>query len=776
MRILTRYILGEVLSHAAIGATVFTFVIFTRDLGRILELVVRNSAPLPSVAEIFLLTVPTALTVTIPMGVLVGILIGLSRLAADSEVTAMRASGLGVSSFVRVLSIFVLIAWALALFNNLVLAPKSAAALGRLQDKLKNSQASFEIQPRVFYENFQNMVLYVQDVSSTSGAPIWKGVFVADISDPAAPKLILAKEGLLLNEGPDMLRLHLINGSQHESDPKNPEQYSITTFAQTDLPVRVPVTENRASDYTPVAELTTSTLLRPLAHPDPARERWYQIEFHRRMALPTACLVLALVGIPLGLSAKKGGKSTGFVLTIALVFLYYFLFLSGLSLAKQGRFSPAADVWMANIVFFVCGVALLWRMDRMPFEIASVKTVWNRIREPFRKSRHALGTSTRETSAFERAASRRRVFHTQYPTLLDDLIVRDFFTYVLLILATFLLLLLVFTFFELLSDILHNQVSPFVVIEYLLNLTPYLIYQLTPLSVLLGVLVTFGLMQKANEVTAMKASGISIYRVIFPVLVISGVLATALFFFDQIYLPHANQRQDELRNRIKGKAAQTYLRPDRKWIFGEHSTIYYYRFFDPDRDEFGSISAFQFDPQTFEFTHRIYAARAHWQEDLHKWVYEHGWERAFRGPAMESFRNFDAETFAQSDEPPQYFKKEVKQSSEMNYDELSDYIRDLQQGGYDVVRLRVQLQKKLAFPIITFVMAILAVPFALSAGRRGALTGVAISIGVAVIYWTVSSLFEAMGNLSQLPPALAAWSPDLIFALAGGYLILKVPT
>ena len=101
MRIFTRYILREVLSHALIGAAVFTFVIFLRDLERILELVVRASAPLPSVAELFFFTIPTALTITIPMGVLVGILIGLSRLAADSEVTAMRASGIGVSTFVR---------------------------------------------------------------------------------------------------------------------------------------------------------------------------------------------------------------------------------------------------------------------------------------------------------------------------------------------------------------------------------------------------------------------------------------------------------------------------------------------------------------------------------------------------------------------------------------------------------------------------------------------------------------------------------------------------
>src|SRR5436853_3578109 len=161
MRILTRYILSEVTSHALIGAAVFTFVLFTRDLGRILELVVRNSAPLPSVAEIFFFTVPVALTYTIPMGVLIGILIGLSRLAADSEITAMRASGIGVWHFLRILSIFVLGAWLLALTNGVLVAPRSQAAVGRLPHNRKSSQASFEVQPRVFYEGFPKRVLYV---------------------------------------------------------------------------------------------------------------------------------------------------------------------------------------------------------------------------------------------------------------------------------------------------------------------------------------------------------------------------------------------------------------------------------------------------------------------------------------------------------------------------------------------------------------------------------------------------------------------------------------
>jgi lipopolysaccharide export LptBFGC system permease protein LptF len=157
-------------------------------------------------------------------------------------------------------------------------------------------------------------------------------------------------------------------------------------------------------------------------------------------------------------------------------------------------------------------------------------------------------------------------------------------------------------------------------------------------------------------------------------------------------------------------------------------------------------------------------------------VYEQGWERRLRGPAIEDYRPFDVATYSALDESPPYFKKEVKQFTEMNYEELQRYIRDLQQSGFDVVRLRVQLEKKFAYPLITLVMAILAVPFALSAGRRGAVAGIAIAVSIAVIYWTISGLSEAMGNVSQLPPGLAAWAPDMFFGLVGGYLILKVPT
>ncbi|MGE5109710.1 MAG: LptF/LptG family permease [Acidobacteriaceae bacterium] len=791
---MTRYILGEVMSHALIGASLFTFVIFMRDLGRLLEVVVRNSAPLPSVAEIFFFTLPMALTITLPMGVLVGILIGLSRLAADSEVTAIRASGQGSWLFLRVIAMFAIVTWALAMANSVWIAPMSAAGLGRLQDKLKTSQASFEVQPRVFYEDFKNYVLYVEDAKTAPKAALWKGVFLADVNTPGSPRVTVAEQGVVVPEGQDRIRLHLTHGSQQENPKGQPEQFSISTFDETDISIPLPRADNgNKKELVPVAEMSTRELLWRANHPDvnvePPRpgvkpndpkaiSRWYQVEFHRRLALPTSCLVLALVGIPLGLSSRKGGKGTGFVLTIILVFTYYLISLFGISLGRSGKMDPALAVWMANIIFFLAGLLLMWRADRHPVEIGSLLTFWQRFKGRFAKG-EALpdAVSTDETSAFDRAVNRKRIFSAKFPLIFDDLILRDFFLYVGMIVTTFLLLTLLFTYFELLSDIVRNKIPILMQLDYLANVTPSLLYQILPLCVLLAVLVTFGLMQKSNEVTAMKATGVSVYRIIFPVLVVSAVLAAGLFFFDQLYIPRANTRQETIRNQIKGKPPQTYLRPDRKWIFGQQNTIYYYEFYDPDQNRFANISIFQFDPKTFQMTKRVYAARAHWEENLQKWVFEDGWARSFNGAAIEDYKTFDVGTFPkEATERPEYFKKEVKQSQEMNYEELARYIKDLQQSGFDVVRLKVQLNKKFAYPVITFVMALLAVPFALSTGRRGALTGVAVAIGIAIVYFVASGLFEAMGNANQLPAAMAAWAPDVIFGLGGGYLVLKVRT
>ena len=267
-----------------------------------------------------------------------------------------------------------------------------------------------------------------------------------------------------------------------------------------------------------------------------------------------------------------------------------------------------------------------------------------------------------------------------------------------------------------------------------------------------------------------------------PILALAAILAVALFAFDEFYLPGANRQQESLRSVIKGKPAQTFLRPDRKWISGQQDSvgdparIFYYQFFDADRNVFANLTVFEFQPGNFRLRRRIFANSAHWDATTQHWVFENGWQRTFEGESISTYTPFVLQTFPEIHEQPTYFKKESRQSQEMSFGELDSYIHDLQQSGFDTMRLRVQLNRKLAYPLITLIMAIFAVPFALSVGKRGSLAGAATAIGVVIAYTAIASIFEAMGNVNVLPPMLAAWSPDLLFGMAGVYLLLRTQT
>jgi lipopolysaccharide export LptBFGC system permease protein LptF len=214
VRILTRYILGEIFSHTLIGCALFTFILFMRELNHILEMVVRNSSTFTSVMAVFLFSLPNFFMVTIPMGVLVGVLLGFSRLASDSEIIAMRASGLGIGYFVRVASIVAVSGTILGLANSLYVAPRANQNILEM-DKALASQASYEIQPRVFYEDFRNFVLYVQDVRAGAGAANWRQVFMADVTDPTTPTITTAASATVVNDSTQDLLMRLRNGTEH---------------------------------------------------------------------------------------------------------------------------------------------------------------------------------------------------------------------------------------------------------------------------------------------------------------------------------------------------------------------------------------------------------------------------------------------------------------------------------------------------------------------------------------------------------------------------------
>ena len=774
MGLLNRAILRELFSNAFLGTVLFTFVLFLQRAGKSFELLVRSSATPSTIASLFGLLLPLTMTFALPTGALVGILITLSRMSSDGEIIGMRAAGVPsrrILSPVLVVGLFFTFITAAC---SLWLTPWSIRKTETLLGKLAAEELTSEVQPRVFEEQFPNRVLYVGD-SIPGRTEIWRDVFIADLRAPSdrpstgsdqsqGPSITLAREAVA---SPDVknnrIQIHLLDASTHQAT-KDPSVYISTSFPSGDEALEA----SHPSDVhvRPFSEQDTLPLLRASR-----KSRDAAIELHRRLALPLACVLLAVVGIALGASSRKAGKSAAFVVTVFLAFLYYMGLISLISLAQQGTLAPAPAVWFPNAVFAVAGIILLARLERpgdrnlVDSAKSFVQSAWARVRK-----------GAEETEEKGAPASRLSRLHF-LPQILDTYIVSSFLFYFALLLASFVFMTHVYTFFELLGDIVKNHIPMSKMLTYLFFLTPELVYESTPVSVLVAVLVTFGIMAKHNEVIAFKATGVSLYRLAGPVLVTSLLLSAGLFSLDSSgVLPEANRRQDALRDEIKGRAPRTYLRPDRKWIYGQGPRIYYYTYFDTHNSAMDGVNVYEFDMHPFRLKRHISAQRARWEPVTNTWIFVNGWSREMKSRVESSGQVFQATTFPELTEPPAYFLKEVIQDKQMNFAQLGAYIRELRQSGFDTVHLRVQLAKKFSVPLFAFIMALIAAPFAFLTGSRGAMAGVGVSLGVAVAYWSLGQLFEQLGNVNQLPPELAAWAPDALFAVAALYLLTRLRT
>lgn len=782
MRILDRYIFREVLSHALLGLAVFTFVFFIPQLVRLMDLVVRRSGGAGRVTLVFLSSLPPVLAFTLPMAVLVGVLIGLGRLSADSEIVALHALGVGMRRLLLPVGVLALASAAITLGITIWLGPASLRTLHSLEDQLRSSQVPYAVQPRVFDERFPHLVVYVQDVEAA--ATRWRGVFLAETDSAAGSRLTLAEDAIVVaGEKQGKFELHLGGGSTHEYDPRDPLRYNVTTFGSSDLPIDAKSAAEKNAATLSNAERPVGDLLKT----DGPGWREARVELHRRLAFPAACLVFAMLGVTAGVRPRRGGRAAGLVLTLLLICGYYLLFVAGVHLAQQGALDPAAGVWGANLITAIVALVLLRRIEHIRGH-GRIMRWWDALAARWKKPlpmtpvaakpangmvpngpiRIARNPAVRSASSDVRAAG--------FPLLVDLYLLRTFFAYFLLLLGGFVVLFDAFTLFDLLADISRHHIPASVVINYFRYLVPLMVYQLTPLAALVGVLVTLGVLAKNNEVIALKASGVSLYRLTFPLLLAGAVLAGGMFLLDDTFLPYANQRQDALRNQIKGRPAQTYFQPAHQWIFGEGTKLYNYALFDSDQNLFGGLNVFELDAATFQMRRRIFADRARWEPEVNAWILEKGWVRDFDGTRITQYVPFRVYSLVEMTETPSYFKREVRQYYQMNWRQLRAYIDGLRQAGFDTSRLSVQWHKKFAFPLIAAIIVFLSAPFAFLVGTRGAIGGLALAVGIGIVYWATAALFEAMGAVGQLPPLLAAWTPDAVFLFLGVYCFLKMPT
>ena len=360
-------------------------------------------------------------------------------------------------------------------------------------------------------------------------------------------------------------------------------------------------------------------------------------------------------------------------------------------------------------------------------------------------------------------------------SLLDRYVGRQYLKIVALSFVGLLGIFYISTFIDLSDKLFKGETTLTQLGEYFYYATPQFMYFVLPISALVATLITIGVLTKSSELTVMKACGISLYRAALPLILFSLTWSSVLFAMEESFLADANRRAEALLHVIRGGSPQTFDVLNRKWVVSPDGDIYNYVHFDPSVEELHSVTVYDFADDRWRLEGRSFAVKADYRDG---WEASELWTRAFDGDGDSA----QAGAFDRSDtgtlgiEPPAYFSTEQPDAQRMSYKELGSYIGALEASGVDVVKLKVDLERKLSFPFVTLILTLIAVPFAVTTGRHGALYGVGIGITLAISYWVVISVFAAIGSAGLLTPLLAAWAPNVLFGGSAIYLLLTVPT
>ena len=796
LRTIDRYVIRETIPPFLLSLVIFTFLLEIPPVVRDLEMLVAKGVSWPVAGRIVLTLIPQALGLTIPMALLTGLLIGLGRLSSDRETVALLACGVSPHRLLRPVLVMATIAAGATLYVMIKALPDANQTFREITFDVIAKQVENDVRPRVFFENFPGWVLYARDEPADRIG--WKEMLVADTSKLDSTELFLASRGrLVVSRQERRVDLVLTDGTQYTTGKPgetrthrfpgnltmalNPE----SVFQKADLPRGL--TEKTIADLR--ADMHTKLTQTPPLSPHP------EIIFtEQKFSVPFACFVFGIIGLALGLSVSRDGKMGGFVIGIAVIFAYYVIMYLA-EAQTQGHYRAIETArklnsanfalahlarWWPNIILGLFGIgALVWR-DRFasrqfprafPIIVPQLVGRW--------RNRRVAPESPSTTPGNPSPNGRKRnvVVVVRVPKLkipsaglIDQYVSRMYLRMVALAFLALVGLFYISTFIDASDKLFKGTANGTMIMTLLVYRTPQFVYFVIPIAALLSVLVTFGLLSRTSELTVMKACGISLYRVALPIVLLSLLFSAALFALDQEVLARANRRATAIDDQIRGRPPKTFNPLNRRWMIGRDGSIYHYGHFDPRHETLTSLSVYRLVPGTWRLASQTYSATAEFRNG---WTGVNGWSQDFTAAASKG-RTFTRESLPL--EPPEYFKTEDTEADLMTVAQLRRTVRELAATGANVVPQQVDLQRKLAFPFVTFVMTLLAVPFGVTTGRRGALYGIGLGIVLALTYWLLMSVFVAIGKAGLLPPILSAWTPNIIVSAAAIYLLLTTKT
>jgi lipopolysaccharide export system permease protein len=354
--------------------------------------------------------------------------------------------------------------------------------------------------------------------------------------------------------------------------------------------------------------------------------------------------------------------------------------------------------------------------------------------------------------------------------ILDAYLLRSILVPLALVFVAFVGIFIIVDLFDRAHAFIDNEVPLDVVLSYYLNYTPLVVVLTAPIAMLLATMLSVGRLSRRNEIMAMKGSGLSLYRILSPILVLAAVLSVGSMIVGETLLPPATRRRLEIEESdIKKRSDQAvrvnvlHIQPD--------GTVFLARRFDTRRGALEEVTIEEFDKE-LEPVMRVDARTARWSGD--HWVYEDGQVREFSG-GSETLTPFSRYETGRAEPSPNDLKVRRLKPEEMGYRELRTYIERLRASGNDPGDLAVQLRLKLAFPFVTLIMALLGAPLAAGARRSGFALSFAAALAISFIYYGLLQVGQVLGRQGMLPPGIAAWSANLVFGALGAAILIRVP-
>ncbi len=795
IRRIDRYLIREFVPPFLLGLFVLTFTLVTQLIVKLTEWLINKGVGFEAALRILLLSLPYLLVLTVPMAVLTGILMAFGRLSSDSEIVAFKANGVSVYRLALPIFIMAALAYGATTYLYVGILPSTNMSLKQLKFQILKSRASIGMKPHVFNTFFDNHVIYIEEIDDKTGT--LHGVFLSSVGSQKSRVFFANSARKIVDEEKRLLTMELRDGIWHQTETGASDVYGLSPFQtvrfnlELDSPgfgnnVRkgyreMTLAELRKKRADIVTEIRDGKVLRAKLAADPELTevaknlKFRQIDPHlafrtsqlyrldvevqKKFAIPFACIIFALIGVPLGIRGTRTGRSAGFAISVGLFLLYYLLLVGGEGLGNEGSLPAWIAIWGANLVFGLVGLVLIVVVGRESLP-APVRWVLAGLRRGFSVfSRRGGG----EDQGLGRVAGLRLL---SFPKILDLYIGRDWIVIFFGLVLSITLLTAIVHLFEKLEEFNRYQATMGEVFRYLAARLPdFGVIVIHVAALVATVLVVSGL-NRRSELTAMRAGTVPLLRVAMPLLFLGLVVSGGVWLLTEEIVPKTNRKANDIYDyEIRGRKPKK-LAFNRNWYRASHRSILFYSLQQKLKDggvSLNRFTLFRIGPRGLPVL-RIDADKAVWMPVRQKWVYHNAVVRRFDESGGFLLQVERKRLPSDLEEKPSDFERELSDADEMNYRELGEFIATLSSQGADVQPYRVDLYGKLSFCLISFVMVMVGFPFAAISNRSGRLAlGIVVAIVIGITFFVAYRVGISIGRGGGLSPLAAAFGPLLCY-------------